>query len=209
MNKITIMLVDDHQMVRLGLSSYLNMQEDLTVLVEAVNGADGVRKAKRHQPDVILMDLVMDEMDGIEASKMILAENPAAKILILTSFLDDEKIFPALEAGVKGYILKTSQATEIAEAVRKIAVGQDVISDSVRAKIYAKNHAKPELHDDLTAREREVLKEIAKGLSNQEIADALFISLKTVKTHVSNILAKLQVEDRTQAAIYAIKHKIA
>ena len=209
MEKITVMLVDDHQMVRLGLSSYLNMQDDLAVVAEAVNGLDGVQKAKQHRPDVILMDLVMDEMDGIEASKAILLENPEAKILILTSFLDDEKIFPALAAGVKGYILKTSQANEIAASVRKIAEGQDVISDSVRAKIYEKKHAQPELHEELTARESEVLKEIAKGLSNPEIADELYISLKTVKTHVSNILSKLQVEDRTQAAIYAIKHKIA
>lgn len=209
MEKITVMLVDDHQMVRLGLSSYLNMQDDLAVVAEAVNGLDGVQKAKQHRPDVILMDLVMDEMDGIEASKAILLENPEEKILILTSFLDDEKIFPALAAGVKGYILKTSQANEIAASVRKIAEGQDVISDSVRAKIYEKKHAQPELHEELTARESEVLKEIAKGLSNQEIADELYISLKTVKTHVSNILSKLQVEDRTQAAIYAIKHKIA
>ena len=209
MEKITVMLVDDHQMVRLGLSSYLNMQDDLAVVAEAVNGLDGVQKAKQHRPDVILMDFVMDEMDGIEASKAILLENPEAKILILTSFLDDEKIFPALAAGVKGYILKTSQANEITASVRKIAEGQDVISDSVRAKIYEKKHAQPELHEELTARESEVLKEIAKGLSNQEIADELYISLKTVKTHVSNILSKLQVEDRTQAAIYAIKHKIA
>ena len=209
MEKITVMLVDDHQMVRLGLSSYLNMQDDLSVVAEAVNGLDGVQKAKQHRPDVILMDLVMNEMDGIEASKAILLENPEAKILILTSFLDDEKIFPALEAGVKGYILKTSLAHEIAASVRKIAEGQDVISESVRAKIYEKKNAQPELHEDLTAREAEVLKEIAKGLSNQEIADELYISLKTVKTHVSNILSKLQVEDRTQAAIYAIKHKIA
>lgn len=203
------MLVDDHEMVRLGLSSYLNMQEDLEVVAEAVDGLDGVRKAKQYKPDVILMDLVMDKMDGIASSKTILQDNPEMKILILTSFLDDEKIFPALEAGVKGYILKTSQAHEIAESVRKIAMGQDVISESVRVKICEKQHAKPTLHDSLTAREVEVLKEIAKGLSNQEIGDTLFISLKTVKTHVSNILAKLQVEDRTQAAIYAIKHKIA
>lgn len=209
MEKISLMLVDDHEMVRLGLSSYLNMQADLEVVAEATDGLDGVLKAKQYQPDVILMDLVMDKMDGIEASKAILQENPNIKILILTSFLDDEKIFPALEAGVKGYILKTSQAVEIAESVRKIAQGQDVISESVRLKIYEKQHAKPALHDSLTSRESEVLKEIAKGLSNQEISEALFISLKTVKTHVSNILAKLQVEDRTQAAIYAIKHKIS
>ena len=209
MGKITVMLEDDHQVVRRGLSSYLNMQEDLIVVAEAVNGLDGIQKARQHRPDVILMDLVMEEMDGIAASKAILSENPEVKILILTSFLDDEKIFPALEAGVKGYILKTSQAHEIAASVRKIAEGQDVLSDSVRAKIYEKRHAQPELYEDLTARESEVLKEIAKGLSNQEIADELYISLKTVKTHVSNILSKLQVEDRTQAAIYAIKHKIA
>ncbi|MDR1606424.1 MAG: response regulator transcription factor [Streptococcaceae bacterium] len=209
MEKVTIMLVDDHQMVRLGLSSYLNTQADLTVIAEGTTGLEGVEKARKYQPDVILMDLVMAEMDGITASKLILQENPAAKILILTSFLDDEKLFPALASGVKGYILKTSQAHEIAAAIRKIAAGEDVISDSVRAKIYQKNHAQPELHDDLTAREREVLQEIAKGLSNQEIAAALYISLKTVKTHVSNILSKLQVDDRTQAAIYAIKHKIA
>ena len=209
MGNIALMIVDDHEMVRLGLSSYLNMQDDLEVVAEAVDGLDGVLKAKQYQPDVILMDLVMDKMDGIEASKTILQDNPEMKILILTSFLDDEKIFPALEAGVKGYILKTSQAVEIADSVRKIAQGQDVISESVRQKIYEKQHAQPTLHDGLTARESEVLKEIAKGLSNQEISDALFISLKTVKTHVSNILAKLQVEDRTQAAIYAIKHKIS
>lgn len=209
MEKISLMLVDDHEMVRLGLSSYLNMQDDLEVIAEAVDGLDGVLKAKQYQPDVILMDLVMDKMDGIEASKAILQENPNMKILILTSFLDDEKIFPALEAGVKGYILKTSQAVEIADSVRKIAQGRDVISESVRHKIYEKQHVQPALHDSLTARETEVLKEIAKGLSNQEISEALYISLKTVKTHVSNILAKLQVEDRTQAAIYAIKHKIS
>src|SRR5574340_1341279 len=112
---------------------------------------------------------ILDKMDGIASSKAILQDNPEMKILILTSFLDDEKIFPALEAGVKGYILKTSQAQDIAESVRKIAMGQDVISESVRVKIYEKQHAKPTLHDSLTAREVEVLKEIAKGLSNQEI----------------------------------------
>ena len=126
MKKISLMLVDDHEMVRLGLSSYLNMQEDLEVVAEAVDGLDGVRKSKQYTPDVILMDLVMDKMDGIASSKAILQDNPEMKILILTSFLDDEKIFPALEAGVKGYILKTSQAHEIAESVRKLPMGDDV-----------------------------------------------------------------------------------
>ena len=202
---IKVLLVDDHEMVRMGVSAYLSTQPDIEVVGEAENGRKGSELALQLRPDIILMDLVMDKMDGIASSKAILQDNPEMKILILTSFLDDEKIFPALEAGVKGYILKTSQAHEIAESVRKIAMGQDVISESVRVKIYEKQHAKPTLHDSLTAREVEVLKEIAKGLSNQEIGDTLFISLKTVKTHVSNILAKLQVEDRTQAAIYAIK----
>ncbi|WEV60350.1 response regulator transcription factor [Streptococcaceae bacterium ESL0729] len=206
---IKVVIVDDHEMVRLGLSSFLNIQEDIEVVAEASDGNIGVEYAKKYNPDVILMDLVMNQMDGIEASQTILAENPQAKILILTSFLDDEKVFPALAAGAKGYILKTSQADEIAEAIRKIYSGEDVLSDSVRQKIYEKNHRAPELYDDLTARELEVLRELSKGLSNQEIADSLFISLKTVKTHVSNILAKLEVDDRTQAVIYALQHGLA
>ncbi|OFI49979.1 DNA-binding response regulator [Floricoccus tropicus] len=206
---IKVVIVDDHEMVRLGLSSFLNIQDDIEVVAEASDGNIGVEYAKEYNPDVILMDLVMNEMGGIEASQEILAENPDAKILILTSFLDDEKVFPALAAGAKGYILKTSQADEIADSIRKIYNGEDVLSDSVRQKIQERNNRAPELHDDLTAREMEVLRELSKGLSNQEIADDLFISLKTVKTHVSNILSKLEVDDRTQAVIYALQHNIA
>lgn len=205
---IKVLIVDDHEMVRLGLSSYLNIQEDIDVVAEADDGNIGVEKVSEYKPDVVLMDLVMNEMNGIEASKEILTIDPDMKILILTSFLDDEKVFPALAAGAKGYILKTSQADEIADAIRKIASGQDVLSDSVRQKIYEKNNRAPELHDELTAREMEVLRELSKGLSNQEIADDLFISLKTVKTHVSNILSKLEVDDRTQAVIYALQHNL-
>lgn len=205
---IKVVIVDDHEMVRLGLSSFLNIQDDIEVVAEASDGNIGVEYAKEYNPDVILMDLVMNEMGGIEASQEILAENPDAKILILTSFLDDEKVFPALAAGAKGYILKTSQADEIADSIRKIYNGEDVLSDSVRQKIQERNNRAPELHDDLTAREMEVLRELSKGLSNQEIADDLFISLKTVKTHVSNILSKLEVDDRTQAVIYALQHNI-
>lgn len=205
---IKVVIVDDHEMVRLGLSSFLNIQDDIEVVAEASDGNIGVEYAKKYNPDVILMDLVMNEMGGIEASQEILAENPDAKILILTSFLDDEKVFPALAAGAKGYILKTSQADEIADSIRKIYNGEDVLSDSVRQKIQERNNRAPELHDDLTAREMEVLRELSKGLSNQEIADDLFISLKTVKTHVSNILSKLEVDDRTQAVIYALQHNI-
>ncbi|OFI46196.1 response regulator transcription factor [Floricoccus penangensis] len=205
---IKVVIVDDHEMVRLGLSSFLNIQDDIEVVAEASDGNIGVEYAREYNPDVILMDLVMNEMGGIEASQEILAENPDAKILILTSFLDDEKVFPALAAGAKGYILKTSQADEIADSIRKIYKGEDVLSDSVRQKIQERNNRAPELHDDLTAREMEVLRELSKGLSNQEIADDLFISLKTVKTHVSNILSKLEVDDRTQAVIYALQHNI-
>ncbi|MDR0199399.1 MAG: response regulator transcription factor [Streptococcaceae bacterium] len=206
--KIKVLLVDDHQMVRLGLSSYLNSQEDIEVVDEASDGHPGVLKALKLHPDVILMDLVMKEMDGITATQELLKQNPAARVLILTSFIDDEKVFPALAAGAKGYILKTSQATEIADAIRQIAQGKDVLSDAVKEKISAHNHRKHELYDDLTAREMEVLRLLADGLSNQDIADTLYVSIKTVKTHVSNILEKLQVTDRTQAVIYAMKHQL-
>lgn len=205
---IKVLLVDDHQMVRLGLTSFLNSQEDIEVVGEATNGHSGYLKALKTDADVILMDLVMEDMDGIAASQAILKERPESKILILTSFLDDEKIFPALEIGVKGYLLKTSQAAEIAASIRKVAQGEDVISQEVKERLAQKQTEKRELHERLTAREFEVLTCIAKGDSNQQIADELFISLKTVKTHVSNLLTKLKVEDRTQAAIYALKHDL-
>lgn len=208
MDKIKLLIVDDHQMVRLGLSSFMNIQPDIEVVGEAADGESGYLKAKNLKPDVILMDLVMDRLDGIGATQKILAEMPEQKILILTSFLDDEKVFPALAAGAKGYILKTSQAAEIASAIRKVASGQDVLSGAVKEKINQQKHRKPELYDNLSKREMEVLKILAQGLSNQEIADQLFISLKTVKTHVSNIFNKLEVNDRTQATIYAIQHKL-
>lgn len=208
MDKIKLLIVDDHQMVRLGLSSFMNIQPDIEVVGEAADGESGYLKAKNLKPDVILMDLVMDRLDGIGATQKILVEMPEQKILILTSFLDDEKVFPALAAGAKGYILKTSQAAEIASAIRKVASGQDVLSGAVKEKINQQKHRKPELYDNLSKREMEVLKILAQGLSNQEIADQLFISLKTVKTHVSNIFNKLEVNDRTQATIYAIQHKL-
>ncbi|HCO72786.1 MAG TPA: DNA-binding response regulator, partial [Enterococcus sp.] len=159
------------------------------------------------RPDVILMDLVMDKMDGITATKQILAQWPQAKILIVTSYIDDEKVFPAIQAGASGYLLKTSSAQEIAEAIRKTINGERVIEEEVSEKIQNQDYADQFfLYEELTNREKEVLDLIAQGKSNQEIAEDLFITLKTVKTHVSNILAKLGVEDRTQAAIYAFKH---
>ena len=204
---IKVLLVDDHEMVRLGVSTYLSIQPDIEVVGEASDGQEGVEKALSLRPDVILMDLVMDNMDGITATKEILAQWPQAKILIVTSYIDDEKVFPAIQAGASGYLLKTSSAQEIAEAVRKTIVGERVIEEEVSEKIQNQDYDNQYfLYEELTNREREVLDLIAQGKSNQEIAEILFITLKTVKTHVSNILAKLGVEDRTQAAIYAFKH---
>ncbi|MFZ2670692.1 MAG: response regulator transcription factor [Enterococcus aquimarinus] len=206
---INVLLIDDHEMVRLGVSSYLSIQKDIEVVGEAENGLIGYEKALDLRPDVILMDLVMEVMDGIESTKKILGEWPAAKILIVTSFIDDEKVYPAIQAGASGYLLKTSTAREIADAIRATQRGERVLEPEVTTKI-VQQATKPrkELHEDLTKREQEVLLLISEGKSNQEIADQLFITLKTVKTHVSNILAKLEVEDRTQAAIYAFKHHL-
>ncbi|CFP82345.1 response regulator [Streptococcus pneumoniae] len=146
-------------------------------------------------------------MNGIDATLAILKEWPEAKILIVTSYLDNEKIMPVLDAGAKGYMLKTSSADELLHAVSKVAAGELAIEQEVSKKVeYHRNHM--ELHEELTARERDVLQLIAKGYENQRIADDLFISLKTVKTHVSNILAKLEVSDRTQAAVYAFQHHL-
>ncbi len=208
---ISVLLVDDHEMVRMGVSAYLSVQEDIEVVGEAENGQIGYEKALSLHPDVILMDLVMDVMDGIASTKAILKDWKEAKILIVTSFIDDEKVYPAIEAGAAGYLLKTSSAKEIANAIRATARGERVLEPEVTTKMMERIAKKnePVLHEDLTNREQEILQLIAKGYSNQEIADELFITLKTVKTHVSNILSKLEVEDRTQAAIYAFKHHLA
>lgn len=207
---IKVVFVDDHEMVRIGVSSYLSAQPDIEVIGEADNGKTGVEMALELRPDIILMDLVMKEMDGIEATKQIIEQWPEARIIIVTSFLDDEKVYPALEAGATSYMLKTSKASEIADAVRVTYSGQPVLEPEVTGKMMMKMRQKNnvELHEELTEREMEVLKLIAEGKTNQEIADELFIALKTVKTHVSNILSKLQVQDRTQAVIYAFRHSI-
>ena len=207
---IKVLLVDDHEMVRLGVSSYLMAQEDIEVIGEADNGLQGYHQALDLRPDIILMDLVMDVMDGVTATQKILQEWPEAKIIIVTSFIDDEKVYPAMEAGAKSYLLKTSSAKEIAQAIRFTYQGQQVMGPEVTQKMIEKQDeaSQHHLHDDLTQRELEVLQLIAQGKTNQEIADALFITLKTVKTHVSNILAKLEVSDRTQATIYAFQHHL-
>lgn len=205
MEKIKVMLVDDHEMVRLGLTGFLNVQEDVEVVAQASDGEEGLEMALATKPDVIVMDLVMPKMSGVEATLAILQKWKDAKIVILTSYLDNEKIYPVLKAGAKGYMLKTSSADEILAAIRKVADGQLAIETEVEKKVedYRNN---PALHEDLTARERDILALLAKGYDNQRIADESFISLKTVKTHVSNILSKLQVSDRTQAVVYAFQH---
>jgi two-component system, NarL family, response regulator LiaR len=207
---IRVLFVDDHEMVRIGVSSYLSAQPDIDVVGEADNGRRGVELALELRPDIILMDLVMKEMDGIEATRQIIEQWPEARVIIVTSFLDDEKVYPALEAGATSYMLKTSKAGEIANAVRATYHGQSVLEPEVTGKMMLKMRQKAIhlLHEDLTTRELEVLLLMAEGKTNQDIADELFIALKTVKTHVSNILSKLQVQDRTQAVIYAFKHSL-
>lgn len=207
MNNIRVILVDDHEMVRMGLKSFLNLQSDIDVIGEASNGREGVELALALKPDVLVMDLVMPELDGVEATLKILDKWKDAKILVLTSYLDNEKIYPVIDAGAKGYMLKTSSAAEILNAIRKVSKGELAIETEVDKKIKAHDQH-PDLHEELTAREYDILYLLAKGYDNQTIADELFISLKTVKTHVSNILAKLEVDDRTQAVVYAFRHHL-
>lgn len=199
--------MDDHEMVRMGLKSFLNLQPDIDVIGEASNGREGVELALALKPDVLVMDLVMPELGGVEATLKILDKWKDAKILVLTSYLDNEKIYPVIDAGAKGYMLKTSSAAEILNAIRKVSKGELAIETEVDKKIKAHDQH-PDLHEELTAREYDILYLLAKGYDNQTIADELFISLKTVKTHVSNILAKLEVDDRTQAVVYAFRHHL-
>ena len=207
---IKVLFVDDHEMVRIGVSAYLSSQPDIDIIGEAEDGQKGVELALSLRPDIILMDLVMKTMDGIEATRRIVEEWPEAKIIIVTSFLDDEKVYPALEAGATSYMLKTSKASDIAEAIRNTYYGQSVLEPEVTGKMMKKIRQKDNSlpHEELTNREMEILLLMAQGKSNQEIAEELFIALKTVKVHVSNILAKLEVQDRTQAVIYAFKHSL-
>lgn len=209
---ITVLLVDDHEMVRIGLAAVLDTEDDIEVIGEASSGQEGVRLAQQYKPDVVLMDLVMDGMDGIEATREVLKICPESKVIVLTSYLDDEKMYPVIEAGAFSYLLKTSRANEVADAIRAAVRGQSVLESQVAAKMMNRFRAPAAaraLHEDLTDREMEVLRLLAQGKSNQEIADELIIGIKTVKFHVTNLLSKLDVEDRTQAAIYAYKNGLA
>ena len=205
---IRVLLVDDHEMVRMGLSAFLSTQRDIEIVGQARDGEEACKLAVETKPDVILMDLVMEKMDGIEATAEIMKRLPETKIIVLTSYIDDEKVYPVIEAGAFSYLLKTSSAVEIADAIRRAVKGESVVDAEVTNKMMQRMRTRREkpLHDALTPRELEVLKLIGEGKTNQEIADTLYIGVKTVKTHVSNILAKLQVEDRTQIAVDAHRY---
>ncbi|MGW8251245.1 MAG: response regulator [Anaerolineales bacterium] len=220
LKKICVLIADDHAVVRQGLRTFIDLQEDMLVVAEGTNGREAVEQVLRTKPDVVLLDLVMPVMDGVEATQKILDQLPGTHILILTSFGEDDKVFPAIRAGAQGYLLKDIHPNDLVQAVReayqgKVQLHPDIARKLMSALAAEKNasQAAPEGHvpelADLTEREQEVLSLIAKGMNNRQIADHLVISEKTVKTHVSSILSKLGVEDRTQAAIWALKHGLA
>lgn len=204
---ITILLVDDHAVVRQGLRAYLSTIPEFEVVGEAASGSEGVRRAADLIPDVVLMDLVMPGLGGVEATRQVRAASPRTQVIVLTSYHDDEHIFPALRAGALSYLLKDVAMEEVSEAVRRAAQGEAVLHPRVAARVIQEVHGvKPEEANpftELTDREMGVLQLIASGLSNAEIAAQLVISEYTVKGHVSNILSKLHLADRTQAAVMA------
>jgi NarL family two-component system response regulator LiaR len=213
MTTIRVLIVDDHGVVRQGLRTYLELLDDIEVIGEAGNGREALAQVRQHQPDVVLMDLVMPEMDGIEATRQVCAMGPNTRVIVLTSFADDEKVFPAIKAGATGYLLKDVSPADLADAIRAVQAGETHLHPDITKKLVAQlagPQPDPEpVPDDLTSRELEVLRLIAQGMNNRQIALALSISEKTVKTHVSHILSKLHLADRTQAAIYAHRHGVA
>lgn len=212
MEKIRVLLVDDHEIVRQGLRTFLELQDDFEIVGEGSNGVEAVALAAELQPDIILLDLVMPEMDGVEATRRILLANPDCKIVILSSFSDDDDALPAIRSGAMGYLLKDIPPDELADALRATYQGQTQLHPDIAQKLMQQiqnpedtmDNTSPQVQD-LTGRELEVLKLIGRGLSNREIANELSISHKTVKTHVSNLLGKLHLSDRTQAAIFAVR----
>lgn len=208
-DRITILLVDDHKVVRQGVRAFIEAHAEFEVVGEAKNGAEAVKLVEEHIPNVVLMDLIMPGMDGVEATRLIRKISPRTQIVVLTSYHDDEHIFPALQAGALSYILKDVEMDELAEVVKKAALGEAVLNSNVAARVIVeiKGHKDDEFNplNDLTNREMEILKLIADGSNNSEIAEQLVISMHTVKGHVSNILSKLHLADRTQAAVYAWK----
>jgi len=202
------MLVDDHNVVRSGLATFLKAYDDLELVGEAKNGLEALNLCHIKKPDVILMDLMMPEMDGIAATRAILAGYPEIRIIAMTSFEEEELVQGVLAAGAMGYLLKNVTADDLAKAIRDAVSGRSTLSpEAATALIHATRPTKQPLYD-LTEREREVLNLVVQGQSNQQIADAMVITVATVKAHVSSILSKLQVSSRTEAIAYAIKHKI-
>jgi len=205
---IQVMLVDDHNVVRSGLATFLKAYDDLELVGEAKNGLEALNLCHIKKPDVILMDLMMPEMDGIAATRAILADYPEIKIIAMTSFEEEELVQGVLAAGAMGYLLKNVTADDLAKAIRDAVSGRSTLSpEAATALIHATRPTKRPSFD-LTDREMQVLNLVVQGQSNQQIADALVITLATVKAHISNILSKLQVSSRAEAIAYAIKHKI-
>jgi NarL family two-component system response regulator LiaR len=204
---VTVLIVDDHSVVREGARAFLEAQADLTVVGEAESGEEAVRQAQALIPDVVLMDLILPGINGIEATRQIKRVSPRSQVIVLTSFYADEHVFPALRAGALSYTLKDIRPSELAEIVRKAARGESVLHPRVAGRLIQDvreaKRAVPAVFADLTDRELEVLRLIAEGHSNAAIAEQLVLSEKTVKGHVSNILSKLHMDDRTQAAVYA------
>ena len=211
METINVMLIDDHRVVRQGLRDFLELQGDIEIVGEASSGEEGVQLARELLPDVILMDLVMPGIDGVETTRRVKAASPSTRVIVLTSFADDDKVFPAIKAGAISYLLKDVSPEDLAHAIRAAQRNEAVLHPEVAAKLMQEFSAPRPGEapvDQLTPREMEVLRLIAKGKSNKEIADTLIVSEKTIKTHVSNILSKLHLADRTQAAIYALRQRL-
>ncbi|HSJ56363.1 MAG TPA: response regulator transcription factor [Anaerolineae bacterium] len=209
---IRVLIADDHAVVREGLRGLIRSEPGMDVVGEACDGVETVNQARRLQPDVILIDLVMPRQGGIEAIAEIKAHDPSARILVLTSFADDDKVFPAIKSGALGYLLKDSSPRELLQAIRDVYHGESSLHPTIARKLIhelSQPADLPPAPDPLTEREVEVLRLVAQGLSNDEIGERLFIAERTVRTHVSNILGKLHLANRTQAALYALREGIA
>jgi DNA-binding NarL/FixJ family response regulator len=205
---IRVLIVDDHAVVREGLRTFLELQDGIEVVGEASDGTEALEQAEQLEPDVVLMDLVMPRLDGVGAMRQLRERSPQIRVIVLTSFLDDDRLLPAIQAGASGYLLKDVEPTELAQAVRTASAGQAMFNPAVAARLVeaiAENRAPGVKPERLTRREQEVLEQIAYGRSNKRIALELGISEKTVKAHVGHLLAKLGVADRTQAALLAVR----